>query len=595
MKLTRKLLALILCLTMVMGLATTAFADGEPTSHAHNHYIAVENNREGYVYSAYQIFAGDVDSTGVLSNIQWGSAIPADKIDAMMTELKKVEAFASCTDANSVAAVLASAPNLMDDPIAIAFADVVSQFATVSAGTSTFDANTGKHTIYNLPDGYYLVKNTVVPEGANTTYTRYTLKVVADVTISHKGSFPQVEKKIVEGENKVDANEAFIGEVVSYEITATLPNNIDVYDTYYYVFRDTLTKGLTYNNDATVTIDGVDVTDYFYKNAKLYTGTDSKYAGGTSITVGIQDLLALELLENPVVDVTANSKVVLTYTATLNKDAVVGGFEGNPNKVNLEYDNNPNNDGDGATNPPPKNPDEPTPPEVPGKTPEDEVTTFTTELTLQKVDGTGKVLTGAEFTLTSDTGVTMSVVTKYTFTEDANGVYWKLNDNTYTMTAPVADDPATSDVNEDTSSVYASTTTKYSMTPVVTVTPVEPAAPYNVTAEVDENGLVSFTGLGAGNYTLTETKTPAGFNTMDPINFTIEFGYDNEQTRYEFFCSDRRFSQDVDNTMSAEIENVAGSTLPSTGGSGTTMLYMFGSILFVGAAVLLITKRRMAY
>lgn len=477
MKLTRKILALLLCLTMVMGLATTAFADESSTVAAHNHYISIENNREGYVYTAYQIFSGDVDSTGVLSNIEWGSAIPADQIDAMMAELVKIDAFADCTDANSVAALLSSAPNLMDDPIAIAFADVVSQFATVAAGTFTFSSETGKYTIYNLDDGYYLVKNTVVPEGVNATYTRYMLKVVADVNIAHKGSFPQVEKKIVEGEDKVDVNEAFIGEAVNYEIVGTLPNNIDVYDSYYYVFRDTLSKGLTYNNDAKITVNGVNVTDYFYKNASAYTG--DKYEGGTSLVIGIQDLLALELLEDPTIGpITAETKVVLTYSATLNENAIVGGFEGNPNKVVLEYDNNPNNDGDGATTPPPENPDEPTPPDVPGKTPEDEVTTFTTELTLQKVDGTGKFLTGAEFTLTSDTGVTMTVVTKYVFTEDANGTYWKLNDGTY--------------------------------------------------------------------------------------------------------------------TLSAEIENVAGSTLPSTGGMGTTLFYILGSVMVIGAAVLLITKKRIA-
>lgn len=590
MKLTRKLIALILCLTMVMGLATTVFADEEE----HKHYIAIENNRAGYVYNAYQIFSGDVDSTGILSNVAWGSAIPAAQIDAMMTELRKIPAFAECTDANSVAAVLATAPNLMDDPMAIAFGDVMGQFATVSAGASSFDSATGKYTIYNLADGYYLVKNTTVPEGANTTYTRYMLKVVADVNIGHKGSFPQVEKKIVEGEKRLDVSEAFIGEVVTYEIVGTLPNNIDYYDTYYYVFTDTLSKGMTYNADARITVDGVDVTAYFYKNASAYTGTGNKYEGGTSIVVGIEDLLALELLENLNVDINEHTKVVLTYTATLNEKAVVGGFEGNPNKVVLEYDNNPNNDGNGATNPPSENPDEPTPPDVSGKTPEDEVTTFTTELTIQKVDGAGKVLTGAEFNLTSDTNVKMNIVTKYKFTENADGEYWKLKDGSYTRTAPMVDNPETSDVNEDTTSVYASTTIKYIVTSEVTVTPVNPAAAYNVTAAVDENGLVSFTGLGAGTYTLSETKTPAGYNTMDDITFTVNFGYDNEQQRYEFSTSDRRFAQDVDNTLSVEIENVAGSTLPSTGGAGTTMLYVIGSILFVGAAVLLITKKRMA-
>lgn len=590
MKLTRKMFALMLCLTMVMSMAITVSADTE----VHKHYIAVENNREGYVYTAYQIFSGDVDSTGVLSNVKWGAAIPQDQIDDLMAELTQLDAFADCTDAESVAAVLATAADPMDDPMAIAFGDVIGKFATVAAGSSTFDSTTGKHTIYNLTDGYYLVKNTTVPEGANTTYTRYMLKVVADVNIGHKGSFPQVEKKIVEGESRLDVSEAFIGEVVTYEIVGTLPDNIDFYDTYYYVFTDTLSKGMTYNGDATVTVDGEDVTAYFYKNASDYEGTGNKYEGGTSIVVGIEDLLALEQLEEPSVDITANSKVVLTYTVTLNENAVVGGFEGNPNKIVLEYDNNPNNDGNGATNPPSENPDEPTPPDVSGKTPEDEVTTFTTELSIQKVDGAGKVLTGAEFTLTSDTNVKMNVVTKYTFTEDADGVYWKLKDGTYTMTAPMVDDPNTTDKNEDTSSVYESITTKYIVTPQVTVTTVDPAAAYNVTAAVDGNGLVSFTGLGAGTYTLSETKTPSGYNTMDPITFKVDFGYDGAQERYEFSSPDRRFVQNVNNTMLVEIENVAGSTLPSTGGAGTTMLYVIGSILFVGAAVLLITKKRMA-
>ena len=599
----KRTISILICLMLVLSMAVPVFAAGESALAAHMHYISIDNNREGYVYEAYQIFSGDVDSTGVLSNIAWGSAIPDEKIEAMMTELKKLDAFKDCTDADTVAAVLAGLKISMDDPVAIAFADVVSQFATVSSGSSTFDTNTGKHTIYNLEDGYYLVKNTTVPEGANTTYTRYMLKVVADVNIAHKGDFPRVEKVIVEGEKELDTSEGFIGEVVNYKIEGTLPNNIDVYDTYYYLFRDTLSKGLTYNNDAKVYIVNVvdekevkvDVTDYFYKNSSANAGTGDKYEGGTSIVVGIQDLLALELLETPAVGtITSATKVVLTYSATLNENAVVGGYEGNPNKVRLEYDNDPNNDGDGTTTPPPVNPPEPTPPTVIGKTPEDEVTTYTTQLTIQKVDGAGKALAGAEFTLTSDANVKMTVVTKYTFTEDVDGEYWKLNDGTYTKTAPVEDDPSTEDVIEDTTGSYASTTTKYSVTPVVTVTPVDPAAAYNVAAEVDENGLVSFTGLGAGTYTLTETKTPAGFNTMDPITFTIEFAYDAAQERYEFFTSDRRISLDVNNSLFAEIENVAGSTLPSTGGMGTTLFYAFGSVLFVGAAVLLVTKKRMS-
>lgn len=84
----------------------------------------------------------------------------------------------------------------------------------------------------------------------------------------------------------------------------------------------------------------------------------------------------------------------------------------------------------------------------------------------------------------------------------------------------------------------------------------------------------TFKGLDAGNYVLEETKTPDGYNTIKAIEFTIDADYDKE----------------ADDSLKADIVNRKGSLLPSTGGMGTTILYVIGSILVLVAAILLITK-----
>ena len=110
-----------------------------------------------------------------------------------------------------------------------------------------------------------------------------------------------------------------------------------------------------------------------------------------------------------------------------------------------------------------------------------------------------------------------------------------------------------------------------------------------------------FKGLDAGNYKLEETTTPDGYNTIKPIEFTIDAKYDTEADDPQLI----KLSGDVtsgvakfdankaDGSLKADIVNRKGSLLPSTGGMGTTILYVVGSILVLAAAVLLITKKRM--
>ena len=118
----------------------------------------------------------------------------------------------------------------------------------------------------------------------------------------------------------------------------------------------------------------------------------------------------------------------------------------------------------------------------------------------------------------------------------------------------------------------------------------------------DEGTTFTFSGLDDGNYRLTETKTPAGYNTIEDIYFTITAEHDvlsdnpaltslsgNATTGEITFTSNT-----AEGSLSANVINNAGATLPETGGMGTTVFYVVGAALVVTAVVLLVTKKRMS-
>lgn len=106
-------------------------------------------------------------------------------------------------------------------------------------------------------------------------------------------------------------------------------------------------------------------------------------------------------------------------------------------------------------------------------------------------------------------------------------------------------------------------------------------------------------GIDDGEYKLVETTTPAGYNTIDPILFTVtashNIEWEGEGTALTSLTGGNKFTGEVSTgVLSTDVINQAGSTLPETGGMGTYIFYAVGGVLVLAAVVLFVTKKRMS-
>ena len=501
MKQIKKFASFLLALTLVFALAATAAAEGTTYS------ITINNSAEDHTYEAYQIFTGDLNE-GKLSNIVWGSGISEAGKTALGDAAAKAETLKTEADAK-------------------AFAKEVAPYLTTAAGSAN-TVTDGKYVISDLAAGYYLVKDKDGSlTGSNDSYTEYIIKVVSNTTANPKSSVPTVEKKVKDTNDSVadsttdwqDSADHDIGDSVPFQLKASLANNVSSYTTYKVVFHDTLSPGLTYNNDAKVYIDGTE-TSGFTVNCN---GNESDVS---TLTVSCDDVKTLGA---------GNSSVItVKYTATLNEYAVLG-VSGNTNKVKLDYSNNPNKSesGDNET----------------GETPEDVAIVFTYKTVINKVTKNPN----------------------YNPAEEGSKEYIPLTGAEFTLEKKIlGDDSGT-----------AATETEYWK---------------NISVSKNTDSTVfTFSSLDDGVYRLTETKTPTGYNTIEPIEFTITADHTNGSlTSLSGTTTELTFtSSAAKDSLSADVINQSGSTLPSTGGMGTTIFYVLGGILAVTAIVLLVTKKRM--
>ena len=550
MKRTKRIASVLLALVMALSLITTAFAAGD-------YSITVKNPNpnisiDGKTYSAYKIFDATYDSEDHV-------AYTVDKDFADFTYTVGGQSY-------SGEALINYLSEQQDDSEAMdAFAKAalkhIQEKNILADGAATA---AGEQAVIDLSaPGYYLVSGTAAaPEDQTVTAAcaLTTAKPTAEINV--KADAPSVDKKIVEGETRVDANTAGIGDSVNYEITSKVPN-MKGYTKYYFVMQDNLSKGLTYNDDMVITVGQKTL-----EKEKDYQLTETKNADGTT---GLEIVFINFIQYKDQTD----AAIRVTYSATVNQDASLDPSVGNTNDVKLIYSNNPNVDGKGENKPEPGDPV--------GETPVKQVKTFVTGLQLTKVDGqdNSKTLTGAKFEIKGES-LKVVLVNQEMYKASESGTYYMLKNGTYTETVPT----------DETADKYDSTTQKYEKVTVVSKETV--ATEINATGYVDENGVLTFEGLGEGTYTITELVAPNGYNLLkNPITVVITADATVNGCTWTVTVDGSPVNAEG-NLYAFQVANNSGAELPSTGGIGTTIFYVVGGLLVVAAGVLLVTRKRMS-
>ncbi|OQM72074.1 cell surface protein [Bifidobacterium longum] len=536
--LMKRVFAAAAAIATVFGLAATTVATANAADGATLTVSTADAKFVGKTVNAYKMFSATVGGEGANKAVSY-----------TLTDTWKpffMDSTASglngATDANVNDKANEYVSELAGDNL-VAFATKASNWAQTQAKNITADktatvsagATNGNYTatFTGLDYGYYVV---AVPGAtlANTSGQYATLVSVdsTNVNANIKGSLPTVDKKVQVNGNGADTADAKIGDTLTFTLTSTIPD-MSAYDTYTFNFKDTLSKGLTYGDITSVTVEGVDAP--LVKDTDYTVTTTPAAAGNTLLTVGMTDFKNKQ-------QTNAGKKITVTYTATLNENAVVGGA-GNVNSATIQYSNDPSSTGTGESEP-------------------DKVRVFTYGFTVDKYTGdnyndAATRLAGAEFTLTAkgDTSAIKFVqVNAGSATEDA---------------------------------VYR--VAKAGETAGTTTTITTPA-----------NGKVVFQGLKNGEYTLTETKAPAGYNKLasaigvkvngsndgtDTTNATVNITYNNDN-------NDTTYDQTASNGV-IPVQNKSGAILPGTGGMGTIAFTVIG-VLVIALGVAWTLKRKNA-
>lgn len=424
--------------------------------------------------------------------------------------------------------------------------DGANAFANVAAKhlTTTFTAIAADASTVDLAAGYYLLVDTSTPgegDAMNSALLQVTNK--GNITIEKKYEVPTVDKSVKDTDNQWgEAADWEIGSDVPFQLVGTLPTNLADYETYKYVFHDTLSAGLQYNGDVKVYVQNGETkteitTEFTVDSAAAAT------AGGNTLTVTFTDLKA-------VTGVTATSKIVVEYTAKLLSTAEIGN-PGNKNEVYLEYSNNPNHTGEGTPST--------------GNTPKDEVLVFTYELDVTKVDGQDaeKKLPNAEFVLLNSDRTKVAKVT------DGKLVEW-------------VDVPA---AGEDGTITYPAKTTLTSGTDGKFVIAGLDAGSYYLRETQAPAGYNKLKNDISVTITATLDKTE-----NNPALTELKLSVKEDKQGAAATESNGVLDTGV---VSTDIVNNTGAQLPETGGRGITLLYVLGGFLVMTAIVLLATKKCM--
>ncbi len=556
----------------VMAPVTMAFADGTTGRITIN---KVDDAKKDNTFKAYQIFTAKVidaqDGSGkIASDVKWAVGDQAQK--DIITAIRGSKDY---SDSKS------QLPT--EDPIT---AQDVADWLSANVTTTTASANGAKGTrvapgdvLYSIAkavinnetavgnsikagnswtcsnDGYYLfVSDGLTDTTKPNTGTSPIFTIVGGnpVTVTEKTSIPTVDKQILDDTAGTDAanaeesnwknsGDAWIGQDIDYRLTGHVADNIASYDTYYYEFQDTLSKGLKVVKNSDGLPNGLHV--YIVDNgSKKEVAPDADKGYTATVTPGETELLnvsfknlkTVQTAKGEPIEVGAASKVVVTYKAQLTSDAEYT-TTGNTNEVKLVYSNNPMTNDRGTSE-------------------SDKVTDYVFGLDVTKTDAdpnnpNAKLVAG--FTVKMIKEGPNKDVEK-----------WLKRDGSFSNNANDA---------------YTFETT-------------------------GEHNTVSIPGLVAGTYLISESKTPAGYNTIADFEITVTPEFNKDGTLKKLSVtpgpgSDMVTAKIEDGTTTTKIPitimNKKGSGLPLTGLNGVTFTWIAGgAVLCIGVAHLIRSRKQ---
>ena len=556
----------------VMAPVTMAFADGATGSITIN---KVNDANKDNTFKAYRIFNAKVidaqDGSGkIASDVKWAVG--------EQTQKAIIEAIRGSKDYSDSKSLLPT-----EDPIT---AQDVADWLSANVTTATASANGAKETrvapgdvLYSIAkavinnetavgnsikagnswtcqnDGYYLfVSDGLTDTTSPNTGTSPIFAIVGGnpVTVTEKTSIPTVEKKILDDTADKDATnaleddwknsgDAWIGQDIDYRLTGHVADNIASYDTYFYEFQDTLSKGLKVvkKSDGSPNDLHVYIVDNNGSKKEVKPDADKGYeatvnpveADGTELLkVTFKNLKTVQTATGEPIEVGAASKVVVTYKAQLTSDAKYTAA-GNTNEVKLIYSNDPMSNGTGTSE-------------------SKKVADYVFGFDVTKIDP-------ANSSAKLDAGFTVKMIKEGS---DKSVEKWLKQDGSF---------------SNDANDAY--------------------------TFETKETGnKVSIPGLVAGTYLISESKTPAGYNTIADFEITVapEYNTDGTLKNLNVTSNSSMATPTTDKNVTTTkipvtIQNKKGSGLPLTGLNGVTFTWIAGgAVLCIGVAHLIRSRKQ---